>query len=140
MLIAVVPIMFTFFVGIVLFIVYAAIMTIISNIMGLSVEVAISTYYLSLIFLVFFSGVCFTTGKDTRTSFWKLIKLCIFPGNSISFSEVLFADALTSLSKVFKDFGVTVIAIYAQYMQVDIVSLHDIGMILVAIFASIPFW
>lgn len=134
------PIMFTFLAGISLFFVYASIMTIISNIMGLSVEVAISIYYASIIVLVLFSGFCCTTGKETKISFFKLIKLCIFPGNSISFAEVVFADALTSLSKVFKDFGVTLIAVYAEYSQVDIVSLHDIGMILVAVFASFPFW
>jgi hypothetical protein len=69
-----------------------------------------------------------------------LLYLVFFPNGTVTFPEVLLADALTSMSKVLKDFGVTLIVIYSKITGTDIIALHDVGMIIVAIFASIPFW
>lgn len=80
-----------------------------------------------------------TFGNESKQQFLKLCKLCVFPSSTIHFTEVLFADALTSLSKVFKDFSVTIIAIYCHFYGIEIVEYHNIGMIIIAIFASFPF-
>jgi len=79
-------------------------------------------------------------GQDNMASFFRLSKQVFIPGTSISFPEVLYADALTSMSKVLKDLGVSLVAIYAQTSGTSIVELHDIGMLTVAILASLPFW
>ena len=62
----------------------------------------------------------------------------LFPGNSISFPEIVFADALTSMSKVFKDVGVTLVALYAHLQTEPLVLYHEQGMLLVALLASVP--
>ena len=69
----------------------------------------------------------------------RLVQAVIWPKGSVSFAEILFADALCSLSKVFKDIGVTIVAMYAMYTQTDIVEYHDPAMIFIAILASLPF-
>ena len=55
------------------------------------------------------------------------------------FIEVLLADALTSLSKVFKDFGITIITLHAYFQDVSITTYHNQGMILLALLATVPF-
>lgn len=73
-----------------------------------------------------------------RKASLKVLRSVFFPGNSISFSEIMLADALTSLSKVFKDVGVTVIAMYAYMQGTAVVEYHEQGMLLVACLASLP--
>ena len=75
---------------------------------------------------------------EHRASFLRLLRLIAFPGDSISFPEILLTDALTSLSKVFKDVGVTLVAIYAQSQGQPMVLYHEQGMLLVALLASLP--
>jgi hypothetical protein len=75
---------------------------------------------------------------ENRSSFFHLLHKCIFPGKTISFSEIVFADALTSLSKVFKDIGVTIITIFAYIKNENVVIYHEEGMLLIAFLASIP--
>lgn len=79
-------------------------------------------------------------GQDHQYSFYRLLRTVIFPGHTVTFPEVLLADALCSVSKVLKDFGTTVVVIYAALQQKDIIVFHDSAMIIVALFASIPFW
>lgn len=43
-------------------------------------------------------------------------------------------------SQVLKDFGVTIIAVYASFTSTTVVDLHDHGMLLCAVLASLPFW
>lgn len=131
------PLLFIFVLGGTLAITYAINMTLFSNMMGLSVELGVSLFYALLLVLVMIPGV---PGQDKMSSFYRLCKQVLFPHGSVTFPEVLLADAFCSLSKIFKDIGVTMIAIYAQASGKDIVSLHDTGMILVAILASAPFW
>ena len=47
------------------------------------------------------------------------------PGQTIAFAEIVFADALTSLSKVFKDFVITIIVVYSSVSQTPITDLHE---------------
>ena len=68
----------------------------------------------------------------------KVLRNVFFPGNSVSFSEIMLADALTSLSKVFKDVGVTIVAVFARTQGVAVVEYHEQGMLLVACLASLP--
>jgi hypothetical protein len=64
----------------------------------------------------------------------------ICPGAVISFPEILVADALTSVSKIMKDIGVTMVVFYAHVMQGESpVMYHDHAMLLIAILASVPF-
>ena len=79
-------------------------------------------------------------GEDARINFFRLLKVCFFPGAKISFSEIVLTDALTSLSKVFKDLGVTCITLYCQFAGEEILEQHDTGMILIGLLASLPFW
>ena len=57
----------------------------------------------------------------------------------VPFVEILLADALCSLSKVFKDAGTTIIVIYAFLTGTNITDYHYSGMVLVALLASLPF-
>lgn len=79
-------------------------------------------------------------GEECRTSFNRLLKTVFLPGAVITFPEVLLADALCSVSKVFKDFGTTLVAIYAAFAHHNILEYHNSAMILVALLASLPFW
>jgi len=67
--------------------------------LGLSLETGIALFYLLSFILAITPGV---PGHDSRASFSKLFRSVIFPCSPISFPEVLLADALTSMSKVFK--------------------------------------
>lgn len=131
------PTIFTLVWALILLFLYAFNMTLFPNVLSLGVETGISVFYFFFILILFLPGL---PGHETKNSFMKLIKMCIFPVASVSFAEVLLADAFTSLSKVFKDFGVTIIAIFAQLSGVEIVRCHDFGMIFIALLASFPFW
>jgi hypothetical protein len=73
-----------------------------------------------------------------RSRSMRIIRTVLFPGSTVSFTEVLFADALCSLSKVFRDFGVTLVALYAYFSGVPPVEYHVPGMLLAALLASTP--
>ena len=125
---------FVFIISALLTTIYAFDITLFSNVLGNSVETGVMLFYL-LLFAANFLLPSATPGMDTKNSFFRLVRLVFFPAASISFPEVLLADAFTSLSKVFKDVGVTLIAAYAQISGRSIVSLHSTGMVLVALLA-----
>lgn len=112
-------------------------MTAVCTLAGFSVEFGIGMFYSVLSLSCFLPWIY---GQENVESFGTLLKQVFFPSSTISFPEVLLADALTSLSKVFKDFGVTCVVIYAQLTGTPILSTHDAGMLLVAILASLPYW
>jgi len=116
---------------------YALDITILSTTMGLSIEYGVFTFY--VIFLIS-HFVPIMPGIENRTAFYRLFRTIIFPGNVITFPEILIADACTSLSKVFKDFGISLFAIYAYFTEQNILEYHNSSMIMVALFASWPFW
>ena len=103
---------------------------------GLGAEFGIALFYFLIVVICSFSIL---PGYETLNHFIWLLKITFFPGNSISFSEILTGDALTSLSKVLKDFGVTLIIVYSKFRGERAVENHDVGMMLVAILASLPF-
>ena len=112
-------------------------MTLVSNVMGMSVETGVSLFYVVIALLFVLPGF---PSQDTRSSFFRLLRTCFFPGTSVTFPEVLLADAMTSISKALKDLGVTIVAVYAQTSSTPVVNYHTEGMILVALLASLPFW
>lgn len=126
--------MFSIVTSVVLAGIYSVVMMI-SSAFYFSTEFSVTLFYFMLLISYFVPIFSSNTSKH----FFKLLKLCFFPSNCIMFSEVLLADMLTSLSKVFKDFGITLIAIYAKYSGTDIFLLHNEGMIVIALFASLPF-
>ena len=130
------PIMFIFVTGTILIFSYSLLMTILSNMLGISVENSITIFYLIVFIISFLPGI---PGNENRLAFYRLLKLCFIPSNTISFAEVLLADALTSLSKIFKDIGVTIVVIYSKVCGVEVVNMHNNGMLLVALLASLPF-
>jgi len=130
------PIMFIFVTGTILIFSYSLIMTTLSNMLGISVENSITIFYIILFIILLLPGI---PGNENRIAFYRLMKLCFIPSNTISFSEVLLADALTSLSKIFKDIGVTIVVIYSKICDIEVVNMHNNGMILVALLASLPF-
>ena len=105
--------------------------------LGMTVESGVTIFYLLLCVLLITPSIY---GQEVRGSFFRLLRLVFFPSNSITFPEVLLADAMTSMSKIFKDLGVTFVAIYSQYYNGKIWEYHEIGMILIALLASLPFW
>ena len=132
------PLAFSLVVACLLTVTYALTMTLFSNMMGLPVESGIGIFY----FLLVASQVLLPSampGQETKASFFRLCRTIIFPGSTISFPEVLLADALCSLSKVFKDVGVSVIVMYASLSGKSVVDLHEEGMLLCAVLASVPF-
>jgi len=130
------PLSFAFFAGILLMATYAAVMTLFSNFLGMSVETGVTLFYAVVTLALIVPGL---PGYDTRKSFFRTLYICFFPLNAITFPEVLLADALTSMSKVLKDLGVTAVAVYAQTVGAPLVTYHNEGMILVAVLASLPF-
>lgn len=116
---------------------YAANITIISTTMGWEIEFGVGIFYLIFLLLHTVSAI---PGIESRNSFYRLLRTIIFPGNIITFPEVLLADACTSLSKVFKDLGISILAIYVYFRNQQIIDYHDSSMILVALLASWPFW
>lgn len=116
---------------------YSLVMTICSSALGWSIETGMLLFYLL--------AACghllpMLPGKDYQSSFYKLLKVVLFPQNSITFPELLLADALCSISKLLKDFGTTAVTIYAYFRRENIILYHDSAMILVALLASLPFW
>lgn len=128
---------FIFITGVLLAIGYALCIGILTNLLGYSVEIAISFFYVLLTITLCIPGL---PGFDLRSSFFRLLKTCIFPNSTISFPEIILTDGLTSMSKVLKDFGVSLLVIFCRYNDVEIVNFHNSGMILIALFASWPFW
>ena len=102
----------------------------------MNVEVGVTLFY-GIVFVGFL--IPGTPAQETKASFFRLLRTIFLPLNTITFPEVLLADAMTSLSKVLKDIGVTVVAVYALYTGRPLVEYHDHGMILVALLASMPF-
>jgi len=132
------PLTFSLVVASLLTSTYALVMTLFTNMMGLTVESGVAIFYLAVVL----SQVLLPStmpGQETKASFLRLLRTIVFTGSTISFPEVLLADALCSLSKVFKDFGVTIISVYASVSGRSVVDLHEEGMILCALLASIPF-
>jgi len=115
---------------------YAFNMVSICQFMGIGVEYGVLTFYA---FTLLSFVPCFP-GHDSRMYFFQVMKLIIFPGNKISFPEIMVADALCSLSKIFKDLGITMVILYSGvYGGTEILTYHNQAMILVALLASIPF-
>jgi hypothetical protein len=128
---------FIFYMAGALAISYAATITLFSNFFGYTVETGVLFFYSLIALFLLVPGL---PGQEVRTSFYRLLKLVFFPLNSITFPEVMLADAMTSLSKVLKDIGITLVAFYSQSANSNIVYHHEEGMILVALLASLPFW
>lgn len=135
-LFVVAPISFTFMWALLLLILYALTMTIFSSVGGFSVEYGVLLYYCFVVVLVLIPGI---PGQENKSTFFKLLRSIFFPSSVITFPEVLLADSLTSLSKIFKDFGITMVSFYASFSQHAIVEYHDVAMILIALLASLPF-
>jgi EXS family len=112
-------------------------MTLFSNMLGMTVESGVMIFYVLLFVLLITPSIY---GQEIRGSFFRLVRLVFFPANTVSFPEVLLADAMTSMSKIFKDMGVTLVAVYSQYSISKIWEYHEVGMILIALLASLPFW
>jgi myo-inositol-1(or 4)-monophosphatase len=121
----------------VLIVLYSLIMTISVSAMGLTIETGVLLFYVTILIAHFLP---WSFGQDHQYTFYRLLRTVIFPGHTITFSEVLLADALCSISKLLKDFGTTVVVIYATLRHEDAIVYHNSAMILVAVFASIPFW
>lgn len=120
----------------VLLTVYTINMSFISTILGGSVEAGISMFYILLGLL----AILPLPGYETRLIFFRLVKVVFFPGSSITFPEVLLADALTSMSKLFKDLCVTAFVIYCYFANDSIIHYHDIGIVSIALLSSLPYW
>lgn len=116
---------------------YSIDITALSNGLGWTIEQSIAAFYL-LSLIVYFTPIF--PGDECRISFNRLLRVVFWPGATISFPEVLLADALCSVSKVLKDFGTTIVAIYAAFSNQNILEFHNSAMILVALLASLPFW
>jgi hypothetical protein len=116
---------------------YLFCITALSNVIGLTTESGITLFYVSVLLPLFLPGV---PGMDNRNTFFRLAKQCFVPGNTITFPEILLADAFTSISKILKDFGVSIFSIYAYYTGTQIIQHHNNAMITVALLASLPFY
>lgn len=115
--------------------VYAVSMTFSSTLLGFSVEFGVTSFYILLTFL----AIMPLPGQEARSAFYRLTKTVFFPLNSISFPEVLLADAMTSLSKVFKDICVTFLVVYCYLSGENIIRYHDFGIVAIAILSSLPY-
>ena len=92
------PLAFTFVTSCILAAAYAAIITLFSNALGLAVESGVLIFYAIILLAQMLPATL--PGQETKTSFYRLLRTVFFPGTTISFPEVLLADALCSLSKV----------------------------------------
>ena len=115
---------------------YGLSMTLTCNLAGFGIEVGVGVFYIIITFAYLISAF---PGQDSLYHFFSVTKQVFVPGNAITFPEVLLADAMTSLSKVFKDFGVTLVVIYSRLNGSLPVMSHDSGMLLIAVLASLPF-
>lgn len=120
----------------VLLTVYTINMSFMTTILGGSVEVGISLFYVLLGLL----AILPLPGYETRSIFFRLVKIVFFPGNNITFPEVLLADALTSISKLFKDLCVTAFVVFCHFANDNIIHYHDIGIVSIALLSSLPYW
>jgi hypothetical protein len=116
---------------------YALSMTVFSTTIGLTIEAGITIFYVLLLVMLSIPRLPFS---EALNHIWRLLKLSFLPGNTVTFPEVLIADALTSLSKVLKDLGVTAVAVYCYANGTSMLDLHDQSMILIAVLASLPYW
>ena len=116
---------------------YALSMTVFSTTLGLTIETGISIFYLLLTSVLCIPRIPFA---DSLNTVFRLLRLSFIPGSTVTFPEVLIADALTSMSKVLKDFGVTLISVYCYVNGTSIVDYHNQSMILIALLASLPYW
>jgi hypothetical protein len=117
-------------------ILYSIDITFLSNGLGWTIEQGIASFYFLFLIIYFIPHI---PGEENKTAFNRLLKIVFFPGSSVTFPEVLLADALTSLSKVLKDFGTSVVSIYAAFSNQNILEYHNSAMVLVALLASLPF-
>lgn len=111
-------------------------MTIISTALGFSIEAGLTFFYLVVLCVHLIPSL---PGIENRSTFYRLVTLMFFPQNTITFPEVLLADAFCSLSKVLKDAGITVVALYSYVQGSGIITYHDNAMLLTALLASLPF-
>jgi hypothetical protein len=107
------------------------------TVLGFPIETSISMFYFLMLLLMMLPLP--TAFAETRTSFWLLLRNCFIPGTSIHFSEVLLADCLTSLSKVLKDMGISLFAVWAFMRTDSIVDYHNYAMVCIALLASLPY-
>lgn len=131
------PIYSTFMLAGSLLCIYALTITLSSKLASFDVAVSMTIFYGVLLLLLAFP---YAPWSADRSFYFKFLKQIVMPVDKIAFREIMFADALCSLSKVFKDFGVTVVSIYALYNNANIVDYHESAMIFIAILASVPFW
>jgi hypothetical protein len=117
--------------------VYAITITISAKMTTYGITVSMAIFYAVLFVLAVVPGVPWA---EERRYWLRFMKQIILPVGPIAFKEIMFADALCSMSKVFKDFGVTAVAIYAMYAETAVVDYHNSAMIFIAVLASIPFW
>lgn len=111
-------------------------MSITLHIFAISVEYALALFYLSCITFLMFP---YCPGSENYNFILRLFRNSFVPGTLISFPEILFADILTSLSKVMRDFGMTLIVLYTRVIGADMVAFHDFGILILALLSSIPF-
>ena len=113
-------------------------MTTLSTAFNLDVEMGITFFYATLVLL---SIIPFSIpGADSRLPFYRLLKTVFFPGNVITFPEVLLADALTSLARSFKDISVTLLVLYCYFTNENIIHYHNFGIFSIALLSSLPYW
>jgi hypothetical protein len=111
-------------------------MSTICQFMGIDVKYGVLTFYA----FVLLSFAPFFPGHESRMYFFRIMKHILFPRAKITFPEIMVADALCSLSKIFKDIGITAVVLYAGvYGKGTMIEYHNQAMILVAMLASIPF-
>lgn len=131
------PFAFIFSSALFLGVLYALNMTIFSTSLGLTIETGVALFYVLVTIILCVPKLPFA---ESMNHIGRLLRLCFMPGATISFSEVLLADALTSLSKVLKDLGVTLIAVYCYLKGANILDFHNHSMIVIAVLASLPYW
>eukprot|EP01040_Poterioochromonas_malhamensis_P014171 gene14170-15669_t len=88
---------------------YSLDITVLSG-MSWTIEQSIATFYFLAVIIYF---IPIFPGDECRMAFNRLFRSVFWPGPTIAFPEVLLADAMCSISKVLKDFGTTLVAIYA---------------------------
>lgn len=94
-----------------------------------------------ILFILFSNFFTFFILFTFRSHFFRVVRQILFPGPTVTFPEVLVADAFCSLSKPFKDFGLTLMIFYSHILQngASPINYHNTGMIFIAILASVPF-
>jgi hypothetical protein len=138
---------FTLSCGFIIGLVYFVTMGIGVQMGGFTAEMAITLFYGAIVIFVMCINLPSVASLfpsdahivENKGKFFRLCRNVVWPGQSVAFAEIVFADALTSLSKVFKDAAITIVAVYSSITQTPITDLHEQGMILVAVLASVPF-